>query len=100
MGVAFVLLFSDGASHAREKVQAARGAVRKNFVLSCMPDVVPVLLHFRPRLLSFYASLAVRFSAGALLRLSPGHESYDPLSWQGRFGRYPVGRMFSCYVEK
>jgi len=53
---------SDGASPAGEKVQAARGTVRKNFVLSCMPDVVPVLLHFRPRLLSDYASLAVRFA--------------------------------------
>ena len=63
-----------------------------------MPDVVPMLLRFRPCLLSVYASLAVRFSAGASLCLSPGHGSFDPLSWQGRFVRYPVGRIFSCYV--
>ena len=59
-----------------------------------------MLLYFRPCLLSVYASLAVRFSAGALLCLSPGHGSFDPLSWQGRFVRYPVGRIFSCCFGK
>ena len=59
-----------------------------------------MLLYFRPRLLSVYASLAVRFSAGASLRLSLGHGSFDPLSWQGRFVRYPVGRIFSCCFGK
>ena len=98
MGSVFVLRFQTEPPPAGEKVQAERGAVRKNIVLSCMPDVVPVLLHFRPRLLSVYASLAVRFSAGTLLRLSPGHGCCDPLSWQSRFGRYPIGRIFSCYV--
>ena len=57
-----------------------------------------MLLYFRPRLLSVYTSLAVRFSAGASLRLSPGHGSFYPLSWQSRFVKYPVGRIFSCYV--
>jgi hypothetical protein len=84
----------------QERKFKRRGAVRKNSVLSRMSDVVPVLLRFRPCLLSVYASLAVRFSAGALLRLSPGHGSYDPLSWQSRFVKYPVGRIFSCCFGK
>ena len=82
---------------AGEKVQAARRR----------PKEFCAFLYARRRscalTLSTTFALRLRLArrplcAGASLRLSPGHGSCDPPSWQGRLGRYPVGRIFSCYV--